>query len=494
MRTRIGTPSKHILLALIYGVSGVVITLLLVAVWLLNSRTDLAIWHTSELQHQFKADNGVNNFQDYIAKETLLFDEFEQLVYQAGQAKTPQSINRYNHGSLSDPTIWSQNWNRTFEITPNNAEYGVLLLHGMSDSPYAMSNIAQQLPKNAYIVGLRLPGHGSIPAGLLSLEPQDLTAAVRLTVRHMKQQLAGKPLFVVGYSTGAALALNHELINITQHRPTDFTAMSFISPAVGLPPIAVGAKWQSRIGSVLGLDKLQWNSIKMEYDPFKYISFAVNAGDVVYQLAAENQQLLSVLSARQMQRIPPLLTFQSMADATVSSIAVVDGLYAHLNEKHKLVLFDINRTWINQDLVGHDPITQFIPVLTDKKYQFKGVLIENVSPKTRTVQAKPFAFSRGNRAQALDLKWPANVYSLSHVALPFPIDDPLYGGQVADVDHIQIGIATALGEKGIFSVHADDMLRQKWNPFFDYMMTQIQRHHLQATSLSKGGSADPVRL
>ena len=29
----------------------------------------------------------------------------------------------------------------------------------------------------------------------------------------------------------------------------------------------------------------------------------------------------------------------------------------------------------------------------------------------------------------LGLAWPQDVYSLAHVALPFPPDDPLYGGR-----------------------------------------------------------------
>lgn len=54
--------------------------------------------------------------------------------------------------------------------------------------------------------------------------------------------------------------------------------MIFISPAIGLAPLAAAARWQSWIGRLLELDKLQWNSIQVEYDPFKYTSFAVNAG------------------------------------------------------------------------------------------------------------------------------------------------------------------------------------------------------------------------
>jgi hypothetical protein len=29
------------------------------------------------------------------------------------------------------------------------------------------------------------------------------------------------------------------------------------------------------------------------------------------------------------------------------------------------------------------------------------------------------------------------------------------------------------GERGLFGIPADDMLRQKWNPFFPYMLNHI---------------------
>jgi hypothetical protein len=43
-------------------------------------------------------------------------------------------------------------------------------------------------------------------------------------------------------------------------------------------------------------------------------------------------------------RLPPILAFQAVIDATVSTRAVVDDLFARLPAGgHELVLFDINR-------------------------------------------------------------------------------------------------------------------------------------------------------
>ena len=74
----------------------------------------------------------------------------------------------------------------------------------------------------------------------------------------------------------------------------------------------------------------------------------------------------------------------------------------------------------------------------------------------------------------LDLHWPRDVYSLSHVALPFPPDDPLYGGPDAGTSPgIQLGRVTLRGERGVLVLSAADMLRLRWNPFHEYIETRV---------------------
>ena len=56
------------------------------------------------------------------------------------------------------------------------------------------------------------------------------------------------------------------------------------------------------------------------------------------------------------------------------------------------------------------------------------------------------------------------------MALPFPADDPLYGGVDDDESPgIQIGNLALRGERGVLQISAADMLRLRWNPFHAYM-------------------------
>lgn len=481
--------TKHLFLALFYASVGIMVALLATGIHFLNARPDLSLWHTTKLKNEFRDTTNIKDFSEYRVLEDKLFAEVDKKVRQQISVSDHSPVNRYVINSLSDPVHWPQDWNRSFEWPKKDPAFGVLLLHGMSDSPYAMSNVAAHFKGNAHVLGLRFPRHGTLPSELTELYWQDLAAAVNLATAHMRQQLNGKPLFVIGFSTGAAVALNHELELINQNKSPDYAGMIFISPAIGLAPIAAVARWQSWIGQLLGLDKLQWNSIQAEYDPFKYMSFAVSAGDVVYQLALRNQGLLTGLTALQREQIPSILTFQSVVDATVSSRAVVDSLYQLLPAKgHELVLFDINRTSINRNMMLNDPLAQLLPANLDSVH-YRGTLIENINPDTTQVQAREFGVlphqQQGNTSAAitpLTLYWPAGVYSLSHVAILFAEDDELYGlKNDTDKQRIQIGVVAARGERGVLSVSATEMLRQKWNPFFAYVLSRIDQHQVAHT-------------
>lgn len=485
--------TKHVLLATFYATLGILAALFIGSIYFLNARPDLSLWHTTELKHEFNTNSGLTDFSQYRALEDKLFVEVDQKVVQKIPASEFSPVNRYVKHSLSNPEHWSQDWNRSYEWPLPQAEFGVLLLHGMSDSPYALSNVAHHFKGKAHILGLRLPGHGTLPSGLTRLHWQDLTAAVDLATGHMRQQLNGKPLFVVGFSTGAAVALNHELVRISQNKAADYAGMIFISPAIGLAPIALGARWQSRIGALLELDKLQWNSIQIEYDPFKYTSFAVNAGDVVYRLAEHNQQLLQQLTLQQREHIPSILSFQSVVDDTVSSLAVLSQLYQNLPDKgHELVLFDMNRLNVNAKMVARDPLLPLLPAIESPSLTYRGTIIENISADTAQVQARDFGNSV-NAIEPLALSWPQGVYSVSHVALPFSPLDGLYGTHVDTRLHrIQIGAAASRGERGLYSVPAAEILRQKWNPFFPYVLARIDDYRQQHMKMDIPSESTPI--
>src|SRR5262249_12156907 len=121
--------------------------------------------------------------------------------------------NRYNPDSPLNAAHFKVNWNRTQELTPDTIRGGALLLHGLTDSPYSMRKLAEVLAAHGiYALCLRMPGHGTVPAGLSNVHWRDWVAAARVGVRHVRGKIGeGKPLYLFGYSNGAAIALHYAL-------------------------------------------------------------------------------------------------------------------------------------------------------------------------------------------------------------------------------------------------------------------------------------------
>ena len=456
------------------GVFSVVLTLIVVGVVYLENRPDLSVWHHADLDEEFTAGSDVSSFAEYLALEDRLFRQLDELVYDQIEPEEQTNINRFNRGSAADPERWSPNWNRSYEMPVEAPRAGVLLLHGMSDSPYSLRNMADRLHESgAYVLGLRIPGHGTAPSGLVEVTWQDMDAAVRIAMRHLEARSDGQPLYIVGYSNGAALAVNYTLETLDDAAMPRISRLALISPEIGIARVGALAVWQARLGHLLGLEKLAWNDIALEYDPFKYGSFAVNAGDVVWRLTNEIQTRITRLTERgKISGFPPTLAFSSVIDATVLAPKLIENLYNRLPAGgHELVLFDINR------VAGIEPLMKWRPdqILkafredTDRTYTFRLVTNENEFSEnvvSRTVLPGESGFTE----QPIDLEWHEDLYSLSHIALPFPPGDPLYGGEPsAPSPGISLGNIVMKGERGALYVSPAQMLRIRWNPFYPFL-------------------------
>lgn len=57
---------------------------------------------------------------------------------------------------------------------------------------------------------IRLPGHGTVPAGLTNVEWEDWVAATHLAVREARRRSFPElPLHIIGFSNGGALAMKY---------------------------------------------------------------------------------------------------------------------------------------------------------------------------------------------------------------------------------------------------------------------------------------------
>ena len=441
----------------------------------INSLPSLSLWHTTLLQNEFTSKSGIKNFDEYVALEDKLFEELDSEIYETLSDLEKNRINRYTRNSVSDPKRWDKPWNKSFELPVENPKMAVLLLHGMSDSPYSLHAQAEYLHKQGvWVLALRMPGHGTIPSGLIELKWQDMAAVVKIGMKRLDQKVGDKPIHVMGYSTGAPLALNYTLLALEDETLTLPESLIFYSPAIGVSPAAPFAIWQSRIGHFLGLAKLEWNTLEPEYDPFKYGSFAVNAGDQVYRLYNEVQKQFDAYeqSSTSKRTFPPVLSFASIVDTTVTIPSLVNDLYKRLPKgNHTLVLFDINHKFSANHLVKKGTskaLKTLRSTSTGENYTFE--LITDLNSSDNALMK----ITNGKNTEKLSVQWPTGLYSLSHLAMPISQNDPTYGDKNAPKGPgIQLGHLAIYGETGVLQTPATKLLRQRWNPFHSYTKERV---------------------
>jgi alpha-beta hydrolase superfamily lysophospholipase len=475
----------HLVLGCLKGwVKGAKVSFLSAAVMIAGqgcSSPQLGPWHTENLTEEFTAAKAeeIRTFEDYLQLEDAVFQELDEKVYAQTETGPAFALARYSAGSTADPRDDDPDWNRSFEMPAAEAVGGVLLLHGMTDSPYTLRTLGKALNARGYsVLGLRLPGHGTAPSGLKTVTWQDMAAAARLAAVHLGSQIAGKPLHVVGYSTGSALAVNLALDALEGDDVPVPASLVLISPAVGVHPAAALAGLKTGLAALPGLGGLAWLQVVPEFDPYKYNSFATSAGALVHRVTRSVAQRVRERSEASPDNVlPPILVLKSTVDATVSNSAVIDRLLRRLApDRHELVLFDINRFAVKSKLMVSDPGSFTDQLMADETLPFAVTFITNENPKSTMVVArrKPPFSAQASAAVPLNLAWPDGVISLSHVALPMPPDDPLYGERPPDNDEILfLGQMAFKGERGLLQFPADWLLRLRHNPFYAYLELRV---------------------
>ena len=166
-------------------------------------------------------------------------------------------------------------------------------------------------------------------------------------------------------------------------------------------------------------------------------------------------------------------------DSTVSTRAVVTGLFDQLPANgSELVVFDINQAASFRPLFKPSSWAATSELLPVAKRRYGVTIITNASADSFAAVAKITpAGGTDETAVPLAMSWPQEVYSLSHVAVPFPPDDDLYGRHPAEKNRygISLGTIALWGETSVLSVGKDALMRVTSNPFYAYMQERIDR-------------------
>ena len=442
---------------------------------------DLARWHTTELGGEFRAGPAApRTFPEYLLLEQRLFGELERTVYGDAPAQPASPLERYAPGSLAAQIALGTPGNRSRELGHAEPKGAAVMIHGLSDAPYSLAAVGQQLHERGFhVVWLRLPGHGTIPGALRHVDWEDWMAATALALAHAASKAPGKPLYVAGYSTGAPLALMHALRAIDDRALAMPTRLLLFSPAIGVSDFAAFTNFAALFAPLPGLGKAAWLDVVPEFDPYKYNSFPVNAGLQIWSLTRALEKALARAQADgKLDRMPPVTAFQSLVDSTITAADLGRRLFARLPAKgHELVVFDINRNAVLSSLIAPGPRQAFAALTSAPALPFRLTVVGNTSE--RTLEVSEWTRAPGAREATVastGLAWPNNVFSMGHLAVPVPIDDPMYGlapRRPPDGLAIPLGLGAPLGEAGALTIGLGQFARLRSNPFFPVIVARI---------------------
>jgi len=465
---------KSVLLVLL-----VVVAIVVGRAYLSTSGPPLRPWHTIVPEELSARAIEHEDWRGWIAAENTMFEDLHRRLQAAMDAGDRTPLNRYNDASRVAPMTYGRDWNRSYVLEPAGAPVGVaVMLHGLTDSPYSMRSLAELYRQRGFVAIVpRMPGHGTVPAGLTREGREAWNATVDMAMAEAgRRATAGHlPVHLVGYSNGAALALLHVTRRIERNAPPDADRLVLLSPMIEVNRFARYAGLAG-LPAVLGrYAKTAWLDLLPEYNAFKYNSFPVHAARESYLVTADLQEAIDdVVAQHRTGQMPPILAFESVVDDTVSARAVMSSLFDKLGgQDDELVLFDVNRSRALAPILRSDatdwPLTQ---LQAPRPYTL--TLVGTTSATDAAVVAR----SRRSGAAGIDtrplgLAYPRDVYSLSHIALPFPDDDPLYGNRSSESGALQLGGIAIRGERNVLVVSQDSLDRLGFNPFFGYMAERI---------------------
>ena len=223
------------------------------------------------------------------------------------------ALGRYTKATTKDVNeiigeLVPSDWPSTGNDCNGDSKGVALLLHGLYDSPYVMKDVGRFFNEECYQSRfLLLPGHGTVPGDLRSLELKQWTEAVKTVVKQTIDEYEVEKIIIVGFSTGAGLALNYA----SDHRD-DVQALFLFAPLVDL---SVKPVFVAGLAETLG----EYVQKGEEMDSFKYESVPANSVLQANRLAKMVKNKL-----RKNNLEIPVFIAQAKNDYTLPSAATID--------------------------------------------------------------------------------------------------------------------------------------------------------------------------
>ncbi len=254
------------------------------------------------------------NFDKLSSYQAYLDGAYQVVVDKNPRANMPCPIVTKTYQQLAKKNQWSKTPKISqlvapFELAQENNDKAILLIHGLTDSPFSFHDLSQFFYQQGFTVRtLLLPGHGVAPSELVHTDyekwQQAATFAIDQTLNDYQQVYLG------GLSTGGALIFNY----LMQQQQVDekIKGLFMWSPA---SKAKSDLAWLAKY--IDGIPFIDWIDLDADIDFAKYESFPYNAGAQVHAL----MKLVvgeGANASRQMHDIP-LFVVASEHDQTIDT-------------------------------------------------------------------------------------------------------------------------------------------------------------------------------
>lgn len=308
---------------------------------------------------------------------------------------------------------------------------GVLLVHGLTDSPYFMRSLSKFFQANCFrVMSILLPGHGTRPGDLLEVKWQEWEKAVVFGTNALAAEADNT--YLLGFSTGGTLAINQSL------HDTRIMGLFLFSPALKVSSKAIMANWHEAIDWLA--PKTKWIDIMPDQDPYKYESFPANAADQIHLLST---QVRSELGKHKF--MIPVFVAASAEDATVRTDATIDFFESAIHPLNTMILYTMK------------------PGSENRRHSEKLIEVNSAFPEQR-------------------------ILSSAHTAIVLPPEDPHYGAggdygncayyfpdQMDKYERCKNGKYDYLGEVIEDSLKKGTLRRLMYNPSFQSLEGSMRR-------------------